>query len=61
MAHIKVIVDKNKWSIKIEGEGFTGRKCAQPLDAIQRLLGGTITKRIPKDTVSIKDKIILKG
>lgn len=61
MGHVKVIVDKNNWSIKIEGEGFVGRQCKTPLDEVQKILGGSATRKIPKDTMRVKDKLSLKG
>jgi len=61
MAQIKIIVDKKTWAIKIEGDGFIGRQCKTPLDEVQKILGGSATRKIPKDTLHVKDKLSLKG
>lgn len=52
MPKIKIILDKETGSLKLEGVGFTGGKCTKEIDELMKILGvKKISSTAKKDSV----------
>ena len=60
MAQIKVIVEKGSWNIKVEGMGFKGTQCREPIEKLVNRLGAETLSRVPKqDEKTVKEVLKL--
>lgn len=64
MEQIKVIINKDNYSITIEAEGYEGTTCLKDVDELQELLRAiTLSEELKDDAFTVKrtGKINLKG
>lgn len=55
MEQIKVIINKENYSITVEAEGYEGTTCLKDVDELQELLRAiTLSEEIKDDTFTVK-------